>query len=682
MKKKLLLLRASVLSAFLAISGLGLSQTYTFTTGTATGNVGPTQGMIDAAYLGTTLDGDVTVVGGIQYWTVPVTGPYEIQAFGGQGYGPFGGRGAHIKGEFTLTAGTVLKILVGQQGGHYLNYPATTYNHQFGGGGGSFVTDNSNTPYVVAGGGGGNHGTSFLPQCDGQITEAGAGGLNGSTLGAGGTNGQGGLQASSADGGGGLLTDGTGLAGGKAFVNGGLGGIDEGTGGFGCGGGTSSWNNYRGGGGGGYSGGGGANNGGSCCPAGGGGGSYNNGANPVNLAGVQLGDGQVIISYMCVPTSGSLAPDLAILPDTTHACIVDSIPAPTASNNCTGGLVGTPDITSPITTIGTTVVTWTYTDGTNTITQTQNVIITGNDVDPPVLDNASLSTLTGQCELASASAPTATDYCAGSINGVPDVTFPITTQGTTTITWTFNDGSGNIVTQTQTVIIDDTDDPVFDNPVLNNLDGCKSLTPTPPTATDACSGTIVGVPDVSFPITTAGLTTINWAYDDGNGNISTQPQNVYLSAPNNTTTLSGSTLTSNGSGVTYQWMDCTSNQLIPGATNQTFTPIGTGYYAVIVTESNCSDTSDCKLVAYAGLEEFNNNLVQIYPNPSQNGIFKVEVNGKIDDIILFDALGRKVVLPIDTATGIINGSKLSAGKYIVKVISSDLVFTKGLVVLE
>ena len=289
-------------------SKLALAQTvYTFTPAGATGTTGPTQAMIDTAYAGTNLDGQVTSVGGIQNWVVPASGPYLIEAFGGQGYGPFGGRGAHIAGEFNLNAGDTLKILVGQRAPPYLNYPSTTYNHQFGGGGGSFVTMTDNTPLVVAGGGGGSHVASYLAANDGQITTNGAAGAAGVLIGAGGTGGLGGQQATSADGGGGLLGNGNGTAAGQAFVNGGLGGSDEGLGGFGGGGGTSSWNNYRGGGGGGYSGGGGGNNDSNtaCCAAGGGGGSYNAGTNPVNLAGVQLGDGLVRITFLDLPPSAA-----------------------------------------------------------------------------------------------------------------------------------------------------------------------------------------------------------------------------------------------------------------------------------------------------------------------------------------------------------------------------------------
>jgi hypothetical protein len=685
MKKNLLLLKAGVAAFGLLLSGLTYSQTtYTFTTGGNTGTAGPTQAQMDAAYNGTNLQGNVTVTGGIQFWTVPVTGNYSIEAFGAQGYGNFGGRGAHIYGEFNLTAGTVIKILVGQEAPPYLNFPATTYNNQYGGGGGSFVTDASNNPYIVAGGGGGNHANSFLPACDGQITEAGAAGAQGSITGAGGTNGQGGQQASSADAGGGLLGNGTGIAGGLSFVNGGNGGFDEGFGGFGCGGGTSSWNNFRGGGGGGYSGGGGGNNGASCCAAGGGGGSFNGGANPVNLAGVQLGDGQVIITSLCAPAG--LAPDAASLADVTDACIIDSadVAIPTATNSCAAGIPGTPDVTFPITTVGTTVVTWSWDDGVSQITQTQNLIVTGNDVTPPTPDAAALPDLSGTCEVQAPSpAPSASDNCSPPMFGTPDVTFPITTVGTTVVTWTFTDGNGNSTTQTQNVIVSDTTAPVLDQASIADEEGCSSVTPVAaPTATDNCTGTVAGVADVTFPITTPGTTVVTWSFDDGNGNLVTQTQNVTVNTVDNTTSVSGTTISANATGVTYQWIDCSTNDPIAGETNQSYTPTVTGDYAVIVIDSLCSDTSACVLVDFTGITELNSDLISIFPNPTTTGVFTVQFDGEVEEIMVIDALGRVTDVDVETSTGSVDGSALAPGKYTVKVVSSKTVYTKGLVILE
>lgn len=293
---------------FLLFASKGLMQaqaTYTFVTAGATGATGPTQTQINTAYASTNLSGLVVTPSGtpgVQTWTVPVTGGYRIEAFGAEGYGGFAGRGARIAGDFTLTVGTVLKIVVGQMG--QVNPAAGTL--QFGGGGGSFVSLLNDVPLVVAGGGGGSHATSYAASsADGTITTSGNSG-SGSTFGAGGTAGSGGSASSSANGGAGFYGDGGGTTGpALSFTNGAQGGNVGATpstngaiGGFGGGGGTQSWNNNRGGGGGGYSGGGGGQLGAPSC-WGGGGGSYNNGTNQSNTSGFNLGHGKVVISELC-----------------------------------------------------------------------------------------------------------------------------------------------------------------------------------------------------------------------------------------------------------------------------------------------------------------------------------------------------------------------------------------------
>lgn len=76
--------------------------------------------------------------------------------------------------------------------------------------------------------------------------------------------------------------------------------------------------------------------------------------------------------------------------------------------------------------------------------------------------SSSLPSVSVQCSAAQPNPlPTATDNCHGTVTGTPDVTFPITTQGTTTVTWTFTDGVGNSSTATQDFVIEDTTDPVL-----------------------------------------------------------------------------------------------------------------------------------------------------------------------------------------------------------------------------
>jgi hypothetical protein len=59
-------------------------------------------------------------------------------------------------------------------------------------------------------------------------------------------------------------------------------------------------------------------------------------------------------------------------------------------------------------------------------------------------------------------------------------------------------------------------------------------------------------------------------------------------------TIAGNMFTVGEMGASYQWVDCTNDYTpIPGETNQSFYPISSGYYAVIVTQGMCTDTSDC-----------------------------------------------------------------------------------------
>ena len=79
-----------------------------------------------------------------------------------------------------------------------------------------------------------------------------------------------------------------------------------------------------------------------------------------------------------------------------------------------------------------------------------------NDTTAPVADASTLADVTAQCSVTSLTAPTATDNCAGSVTVTNNASLPITTQGTTVVTWTYTDAEGNTTTQDQNIIIDDT----------------------------------------------------------------------------------------------------------------------------------------------------------------------------------------------------------------------------------
>lgn len=277
--------------------------TYTFTNCGATGQNGPSQAQVNAAYLSTNLNGSVTVTGGIQQFTVPVGGMYRFEVAGSAAGGNstnFGGRGRIVRGDIMLTAGQVIRILVGQK--------SVTGSTSTGGGGGTYVCTITNSIIAIGGGGGGycNPLNIAVPTSDGNFGNNGLA-ATGSNPGPGGTGGSGGSGALSEWGGGGGGWSGNGTqgsacsgTGGMGFLNGGMGGgtCNNSTGGFGGGGGTHG-NTGGGGGGGGYSGGGGSgqSSGNNC---GGGGGSFLS-PQMVNTAdlGTNVNDGRVVITRLC-----------------------------------------------------------------------------------------------------------------------------------------------------------------------------------------------------------------------------------------------------------------------------------------------------------------------------------------------------------------------------------------------
>ncbi|WGF92961.1 T9SS type A sorting domain-containing protein [Aequorivita marisscotiae] len=212
-------------------------------------------------------------------------------------------------------------------------------------------------------------------------------------------------------------------------------------------------------------------------------------------------------------------PDVTTLPDVVEQCSVTSLPAPTATDACAGSVTGTTTTTFPIT--ASTTVVWTYTDGANTSTQNQTVII--NDTTAPVPDVTTLPDVVEQCSVTSLPAPTATDACAGSVTGTTTTTFPIT--ASTTVVWNYTDGA-NTSTQNQTVTINDTTAPVPDATTLPDvIEECSVASLPAPTATDNCVGGVIGTTTTTFPITAS--TTVVWTYTDG-ANTSTQSQTVTI----------------------------------------------------------------------------------------------------------------------------------------------------------
>ncbi len=107
--------------------------------------------------------------------------------------------------------------------------------------------------------------------------------------------------------------------------------------------------------------------------------------------------------------------------------------------------------------------------------------------------------------------------------------FPITKKGATEVLWSYDDGNGNTITQTQLVTIADVTGPVADVEKLGDVTAqCEVTSLIPPTATDNCKGVVKVTHNIQFPITKKGITEVLWSYDDGNGNTTTQIQLIII----------------------------------------------------------------------------------------------------------------------------------------------------------
>jgi hypothetical protein len=235
--------------------------------------------------------------------------------------------------------------------------------------------------------------------------------------------------------------------------------------------------------------------------------------------------------------------------------------------------------------------------------------------------------------------------------------------------------------------VQDTIAPTPDLAVLPDLVFCSTAEVTSlvyPAATENCASSIVVTHNACFPITGTGTTVVTWTYDDGNGNTSTQTQNIVLgNTVNVNVTQAGSLLTASATGATYQWLDCSNgNALVSGETNQAFTPIITGNYAVEVTENGCVDTSACFLVDYTGLNNLLSASVLVYPNPSNDGNFHIKLDGIISSVVIYDMLGRTIEVPFNAAHGTLDASLLEAGEYFISIQSNDLVFIEQIIIVK
>jgi hypothetical protein len=131
---------------------------------------------------------------------------------------------------------------------------------------------------------------------------------------------------------------------------------------------------------------------------------------------------------------------------------------------------------------------------------------------------------------------------------------------------------------------------------------------------------------------------------------------------------------------TYQWIDCADDSEIVGATDQTLSPTENGEYAVIITTDECTDTSDCKIVAGLSVNAYGELIkVSIHPNPS-NGNFNIQTNAtEAAKVLIYDTSG-KVVLESKMQGELYIDLALESGTYFVQYIASNATSVSKIIV--
>src|SRR5260370_992285 len=279
-----------------------------------------------------------------------------------------------------------------------------------------------------------------------------------------------------------------------------------------------------------------------------------------------------------------------------HAPVPDVASGATAADNCSapGSITKTQDpAAGTMVGRGSHTITVTATDAAGN-SSTCTTTFTVNDTTPPVIscpNTVSVTSPTGSCSVTvNLGVATATDNCDGNVTPVPSRSdnkpitdpFPV---GTTTVTWTATDSSGNHSSCDQNVIVADNEPPKITcpNDVTTNTEPgtCSAhVNHGTATATDNCGvATVSGTRsdgrglDDTYP---KGTTTITWTATDLSGNKSSCTQRITvvdneppkISCPANiTTSTDPGTCSATVNPGTATATDNCDNPTVPSATS-------------------------------------------------------------------------------------------------------------------
>jgi len=244
----------------------------------------------------------------------------------------------------------------------------------------------------------------------------------------------------------------------------------------------------------------------------------------------------------------------------------------------------------------------------------------------------------------------------------------------------------------------DNQSPIPDVPNLPNITAECSVNELPiPTATDNCSGKIYGTHNATLPITTQGQTLVNWVYDDGNGNRTTQTQHVIINditkpiivCPNNKTINLGigqnkyiiqdnefdPVSVSDNCGIASLINDYNNSSTLKGAEFYPDTKTVNWKVTDIAGNQNiCSFV--VTVIEYTSVQEISKEGIFIYPNPTYDYV-NFELRSKIvSKVCILDIKGKTIdELIINNHHGKIDLTLYNSGAYFLKLYTNEGIYT-------
>ncbi len=268
------------------------------------------------------------------------------------------------------------------------------------------------------------------------------------------------------------------------------------------------------------------------------------------------------------------------------------------------------------------------------------------------------------------STPTASfTYSPSNVCQGSQVQFTNTSQNATSYSWSFPGGNPSTSTQTNPIVTFNTTSTytisltAYNGSLSNTYTQSITIHASPNVTisaipTNICSGS-------SATLTATGATNYQWSNGLGTSNTI----NVYPSS-STTYTVTGTTNGCSASASAHinvfatpqaptisiisnnpiilqssapsgnQWYK--DNNIISGATNQTYQVVENGTYLVKLTSNGCtSDPSNSILINSLSINDYSSDKITIYPNPAQD-ILYIQTNYNFLEALLYDNLGRLI----------------------------------------